>query len=896
MKIHIEALANNPKGDLFNERMKDLVHALGYEVTRVNISLPGRELDILGQHRLEERTVVVECKAQSEKIGGPDINKFIGALDAQRSSGASPVTGYFVSLSGFKDSALEQESQTGRLRCVLLGPDAIRDQLEAANVLTSRAEVLIAVAKSPCSDGFEVQDEVDLIVHSEGWFSLVRLERQGRAAIALVYPSGAVVPQADAQRIMASLAGTPIDADVECLGVADDGNDIAMEEARDAYLDYLTAEYGVIRNDGLPMDAQVASGKPLMLEDMYIPLRLVTESAASTSFPISDASQFFNDVPLERSDSDVLSLSESLVNHRHISILGPPGSGKSTLIKRLAVAYGDASRRGGVADELPDMEILPIVLRCRDVVGPGTTIQGAISDLPRIAEMTELSEPFARFVSRSLDHGDVMLLVDGLDEIVDAGDRKQFAAQLRTFLTRYPLVRAVITSRNAGYRAVAGALRELSEVFQLVEMNSKDIGELTRAWFRHVYGDAENHAALAEGVASTIVANPRIRRLAGTPLLLTTLLIVQRWSGGQELPRRRAVLYSRAVEVLLNTWNVEGHQPLDMDESVPQLAYLAFAMTTGGRQRVPRSDALVILRDARRALPEVLAYARSGPREFLNSVELRSSLLTNVGFMETESGLEPAYEFKHLLFQEYLTAVAIVDDWTSEMLGSNAVEILREHWSQPEWIEVVSLAAVLAGRGGRDLVSAVVGDLQRSVGARRDGGVKEESDEYVLCEILHACLADEVAMDPPLVREVARLVCEFDNNLLGSLDDVMTSKYADDVRGVVEAALVEHWESVDISGAAACIFDWEHRNDTPEEVVDLIKQLIQNSERVPLSLALSWLMQRSYEGTWKPDSSGSIPGGDGMEEALKELLSPILSLVLETSDSNIRRLALWASC
>jgi len=27
------------------------------------------------------------------------------------------------------------------------------------------------------------------------------------------------------------------------------------------------------------------------------------------------------------------------------------------------------------------------------------------------------------------------------------------------------------------------------------------------------------------------------------------------------LPTRRALLYSKAVEVLLTTWNVEGHEP-----------------------------------------------------------------------------------------------------------------------------------------------------------------------------------------------------------------------------------------------------------------------------------------------------------------------------------------------
>src|SRR6202041_1635517 len=124
--------------------------------------------------------------------------------------------------------------------------------------------------------------------------------------------------------------------------------------------------------------------------------------------------------------------------------------------------------------------------------------------------------------------------------------------------------------------------------------------------------------------------NQRVRRLAANPLLLTTLLYVQRWAG--EIPKRRVLLYDRAIDLLLMTWNVEGHAPMRVDEALPQLAYLAFDMTSRGLQRISSSEAEKNFADAREAMPEVLAYSTDTPRDMINRIESRSSLLMLAGY------------------------------------------------------------------------------------------------------------------------------------------------------------------------------------------------------------------------------------------------------------------------
>src|SRR4051794_28029221 len=52
--IHILEKDANRRGDLFAKLMKDLFHALGFNTTRTNLHKTGREVDLLGRHRVEE--------------------------------------------------------------------------------------------------------------------------------------------------------------------------------------------------------------------------------------------------------------------------------------------------------------------------------------------------------------------------------------------------------------------------------------------------------------------------------------------------------------------------------------------------------------------------------------------------------------------------------------------------------------------------------------------------------------------------------------------------------------------------------------------------------------------------------------------------------------------------
>ena len=126
-----------------------------------------------------------------------------------------------------------------------------------------------------------------------------------------------------------------------------------------------------------------------------------------------------------------------------------------------------------------------------------------------------------------------------------------------------------MTSREAGFRHVAGYLDPICMRATLSPFDDGDIRRLIMAWECEMQGNSAAVRAEAELLATTISQNDRIRRLAVNPLLLTTLLLVKRTVGS--LPTGRKSLYERVVEVLLMRWNTEAHPAIPEEDALPQL-------------------------------------------------------------------------------------------------------------------------------------------------------------------------------------------------------------------------------------------------------------------------------------------------------------------------------------
>ncbi|MBB3344760.1 NACHT domain-containing protein [Luteimonas sp. RC10] len=704
--IRLIADGSNATGDLFTRISRDLFFAIGYDEIRVDVHKTGREIDLQGEHRTEARSVRAECKAHSVKIGGADLNKFLGVLTRERIKfPGRRVEGYFLSLAGFSESAIEQERESGSDGLILLNGEDVVEQLVASRVVVPFE---VAVGKSSQCLGKDSNilemSGGELIAHQLGYFWVVFYSKfKERTHYSLIHADGTPIASSIALQVTSddmkegdsSLAGM--------IHLAPPGNHIdgeALAAAENVYRNWVSHEYGYIQLDGLPADTELSATR-LRLERLFVPLR-------AHYLPL-DPSEDLNATESKMDSVESLSLGAMLGQSNRLALLAIPGGGKSTFLKRLATAYSSPERRSEIDDGLPLGDWMPVFLRCRELKDRvHWSLQEIIGAIPSYAGMNDKEAAAFRVdIHERLRSGRVLLLVDGLDEISSESDRRIFAEHLRTFMSMFPRIAAVTTSREAGFRIVAGAVASVFKPARIAPLSSDDVVALCEKWHTEVVADTEAVRSESRNVAMAILTNNGIRPLGENPLLLTTLLVVKRSVG--ELPRSRSSLYREAIRVLVRTWNVEGYAPLDEEEALAQLSYVALEMFKSGLQQIGHRDLMDLLKDARLELADELQFSKVSPSDFLERIEHRSSLILQSGHARIDGLTQPVYEFRHLTFQEYLSARGLVEEqFKGRDNAAPLADLLGPYYDNERWSEVISLSSAISGRKAGGLVSRLI--------------------------------------------------------------------------------------------------------------------------------------------------------------------------------------------
>ena len=474
------------------------------------------------------------------------------------------------------------------------------------------------------------------------------------------------------------------------------------------YRAFLVKDCGQMTIEGVRADMDTAQRR-FDLERLFVPLKIMS---CPPEIPESDPQRNEKLHKWQEKNRKPLLFGKVFAKHKRLALLALPGGGKTLLLKRLAVAYADPSRRRASTDALPDLDVTPVLIRCREwrehIHRPILTLLENISAITGQAALAGLSDALIPL----FDTGRILLLVDGLDEIHDDALRTTFVEHLEAFLDDHKLIRLVVTSREAGFSLVAPCLARFCKRWRVAPLQPEAITLLCDHWHLLMKGDFPEAKAEGRDVAQHLLRNASLLRLAENPLLLTMLLVVKHGAG--RLPPDRVSLYSRAVEVLLDTWNIKGHEPLNIKEAVPQLACLAFHLLRAKKQTATEKELLTLLEEAREKVPQIRRYAKDTPHKFLKRVELRSSLLLEAGRQRDGAGTVPFYQFRHLTFQEYLAAVAAVEGHYMEYEKSDtALTPLSPYLTTEEWKEVIPMAAVLARKQAEPIVSALVAEATK---------------------------------------------------------------------------------------------------------------------------------------------------------------------------------------
>lgn len=841
--IEIFEIDNNKKGDLFSRLMGDLFHTLGYGQARFDIHKSGRELDIEVHHRTEEKIAIAECKAHKVTIGGGDLNKFFGALETERNKYKKinhpnniDIVGYFISISGFKETAIEQEKENDNKRMILIDGKKIVEELISGKIIVSIEQ---AIDNVPKIDGIKLLNDVDLIASNIGWIWVLYFgQNQTTSHFSLIHAEG--------NPLVAKLAQQIISIDkklskkfenLEYISPLEKKDMLSLsKQAKEKYFKYIECECGEIQFEGLPTDKDAGSVK-VKLENIFEPLHLERVKDEDGELDMIDIRESFGEV---------------LANNSRLAILAKPGGGKSTLIKRIAVAYAYPEKISLVHDYLPKKKYFPIFIRCREL---GEKVKSSITDIifsiSNKAEIEDLKEGFYKIVSDALQNGTALLLIDGLDEISIDRDRIYFVNQLRIFLARYPNISIITTSRKAGFRAVGGILADYCTKYEISNLNQLEIRELSKKWHIAIIDDSKNTINESNELVNQILADGRITVLAENPLLLTTLLFVKRWAG--YLPTKRHILYQEMIKLLLVTWNVEGHEQLDIDETEPQLSFVAYWMSENGKQTITEKELKKCLSDARKQMPDILGYTNITVSDFIKRVESRSSLLIMSGHKQLDdNSVVPVYEFLHLSFQEYLTAKAVVEKSLPNNLHNETnLNILKPHILKENWKEIIPLVAVLSKRDNKELIRYLIDESKISANNRKIHG---DSNQKYPPMLLGNCIANEIQISPELLKEALEWYAKNRYNLHNEriTEIIMNGKFGITFQEVIEELFFNTYTdefSSELGGLLGEIFILRLDGDSNCSILKEILNQIMNKNKKNSCIGISALMSYSFEKT-----------------------------------------------
>ena len=433
-----------------------------------------------------------------------------------------------------------------------------------------------------------------------------------------------------------------------------------------------------------------------------------------------------------------------ITNQKKAVVLGAPGSGKTMLASYFALMLCQ-SKPDQIGLPAKD-DYLPLVVRIRDwIVQPK---MGLLEYLRSNAESNlSCKELPTGFFEHWLDRGRALILLDGLDEVVDEAQRRNVAEQIETFLHQYQNNPAIITSRPAGYRWDFFNLDEFPH-YTLESFDDKQVATFIDHWYdSRLKEDPAQAERRKADLQKAFARNERIRLLAKNPLLLTIITLIHRYQA--ELPRQRCKLYEKAVETLLTSWDSGKEIKLysqvllflksdDLLYILKKLAYWIHTQgstgETEGGTLIDKDELIRWLRKEIQTLKKCEAHEAKGEAErFIDFIQRRTGLLNEQG--------RDRYAFVHKTFQEYLTAEEIFDRADVEDDTEIILAHFRQHLHDQHWREVLLLlVSKLKGRKAQKAIQAVL-----------DAG--SDYEQWLHRDLLFAgwCLTE----DPPELSVVA---------------------------------------------------------------------------------------------------------------------------------------------
>jgi hypothetical protein len=249
---------------------------------------------------------------------------------------------------------------------------------------------------------------------------------------------------------------------------------------------------------------------------------------------------------------DRTSVDDLLSRSRHVLVEAPAGVGKSVLTYRLAHKTAALLLDSMMGSGLPaDVDYIAVRVPARDLVS-GLSLPEAIahSVRHRLGEFLTASIPASQFGATTPGGRPWLVMVDGLDEIIDKAQWRKVVTVIVTDIMRpespyrwLVTTRPVIGGNLDALRKVSGVTRLVLEVF-----DDSQLREMATCWLKD-FGEGDTDANVDEFLNQ---ASGSLQELIRVPLLAAVALLLYRTSAEHGLPTTRPGLYQQMITYFLN--------------------------------------------------------------------------------------------------------------------------------------------------------------------------------------------------------------------------------------------------------------------------------------------------------------------------------------------------------